>query len=105
MDSNTAASFPLQQWYNERWLALVGVQMVYPTATLPPSKEEEFFELINARSEDVTILPKAIYHVLDNVFDKRATHGTVQLKIAYPIVICTLNKTAKNIKKVFLVIV
>jgi CRISPR/Cas system-associated endonuclease/helicase Cas3 len=53
---------------NERWLALVGVQMVYPTATLPPSKEEEFFELINARSEDVTILPKAIYHVLDNLF-------------------------------------
>ncbi|KAH7199180.1 P-loop containing nucleoside triphosphate hydrolase protein, partial [Fusarium oxysporum] len=37
-------------------LALVGVQMVYLTATLPPSKEEEFFELINARSEDVTMI-------------------------------------------------
>ncbi|WKT54486.1 Helicase superfamily 1/2, ATP-binding domain [Fusarium oxysporum f. sp. vasinfectum] len=37
-------------------LGLVGVQMVYLTATLPPSKEEEFFELINARSEDVTMI-------------------------------------------------
>ncbi|WKT53675.1 hypothetical protein QSH57_004259 [Fusarium oxysporum f. sp. vasinfectum] len=37
-------------------LALVGVQMVYLTATLPPSKEGEFFELINARSEDVTMI-------------------------------------------------
>ncbi|KLP03469.1 Uncharacterized protein Y057_10530 [Fusarium fujikuroi] len=37
-------------------LALVGVQMVYLTATLPPSKEGEFFELINARPEDVTMI-------------------------------------------------
>jgi superfamily II DNA helicase RecQ len=37
-------------------LALVGVQMVYLTATLPPSKEAELFELINARSEDVTMI-------------------------------------------------
>jgi superfamily II DNA helicase RecQ len=37
-------------------LALVGVQMVYLTATLPPSKEAEFFELINARPEDVTMI-------------------------------------------------
>ncbi|KAI3572600.1 P-loop containing nucleoside triphosphate hydrolase protein [Fusarium oxysporum f. sp. albedinis] len=39
-------------------LALVGVQMVYLTATLPPSKEGEFFELINTRPEDVTIAVK-----------------------------------------------
>ncbi|KAM6513757.1 hypothetical protein FALCPG4_014975 [Fusarium falciforme] len=37
-------------------LALVGVQMVYLTATLPPSKEKEFFELINTRPEDVTMI-------------------------------------------------
>jgi hypothetical protein len=37
-------------------LALVGVQMVYLTATLPPSKEGEFFELINTRPEDVTMI-------------------------------------------------
>lgn len=30
--------------------------MVYLTAILPPSKEEEFFELINTRPEDVTMI-------------------------------------------------
>ncbi len=30
--------------------------MVYLTATLPPSKEGEFFKLINTRPEDVTII-------------------------------------------------
>jgi superfamily II DNA helicase RecQ len=37
-------------------LALVRVQMVYLTAILPLSKEAEFFKLINARSEDMTII-------------------------------------------------
>ncbi|EWY79399.1 hypothetical protein FOYG_17444 [Fusarium oxysporum NRRL 32931] len=37
-------------------LALIGVQMVYLTATLPPSDELAFFSLINARHEDVVIV-------------------------------------------------
>ena len=37
-------------------LALVRVQIVYLTATLPPSKEAEFFKLINTQPEDVTII-------------------------------------------------
>lgn len=37
-------------------LGLVGVQMVYLTATLPPSREETFFDLINARRVDVSLI-------------------------------------------------
>ncbi|KAF4449200.1 hypothetical protein F53441_7482 [Fusarium austroafricanum] len=37
-------------------LALIGVQMVYLTATLPPSDELAFFSLINTRHEDVIMV-------------------------------------------------
>ncbi|KAF5227551.1 hypothetical protein FANTH_14744 [Fusarium anthophilum] len=37
-------------------LALVGVQMIYLTATLPPADEPAFFSLINARHEDVVMI-------------------------------------------------
>ncbi|KAM0321501.1 hypothetical protein ACHAQA_010069 [Verticillium albo-atrum] len=37
-------------------LGLVGAQMVYLTATLPPSREVAFFDLINARKADVYVL-------------------------------------------------
>lgn len=37
-------------------LSLIGVQMVYLTATLPPSQEAEFFQHIQARAEDVHLL-------------------------------------------------
>jgi superfamily II DNA helicase RecQ len=37
-------------------LALVGVQMVYLTATLPPAEEQAFFELVNVRQEDVVMI-------------------------------------------------
>jgi superfamily II DNA helicase RecQ len=37
-------------------LALVGVQMVYLTATLPPADESDFFSLINTHSEDVVMI-------------------------------------------------
>jgi hypothetical protein len=37
-------------------LALVGVQMIYLTATLPPADEPAFFSLINALHEDVVMI-------------------------------------------------
>nr|CEG03442.1 unnamed protein product [Fusarium acuminatum CS5907] len=37
-------------------LALVGLQMVYLTATLPPADEASFFSLVNARREDVVMI-------------------------------------------------
>ncbi|KAI3565758.1 P-loop containing nucleoside triphosphate hydrolase protein, partial [Fusarium oxysporum f. sp. albedinis] len=37
-------------------IALVGVQMIYLTATLPPADEPAFFSLINARHEDVVMI-------------------------------------------------
>jgi hypothetical protein len=37
-------------------LTLVGVQMVYLTATLPPSREEELFSLIYARPREVLMI-------------------------------------------------
>jgi RecQ family ATP-dependent DNA helicase len=37
-------------------LALVGVQMVYLTATLPPRREAELFTLTNTRPEDVEMI-------------------------------------------------
>jgi RecQ family ATP-dependent DNA helicase len=37
-------------------LTLVGVQMVYLTATLPPRREAELFELTNSRPEDVEMI-------------------------------------------------
>ncbi|KAL9563860.1 hypothetical protein ACKAV7_011895 [Fusarium commune] len=37
-------------------LVLVGVQMVYLTAILPPANEPVFFGMINARSEDVVMI-------------------------------------------------
>ncbi|KAG7001869.1 ATP-dependent DNA helicase hus2/rqh1 [Fusarium oxysporum f. sp. conglutinans] len=37
-------------------LALVGLQMVYLTATLPPADEAAFFTMVNARREDVVMI-------------------------------------------------
>ncbi|RMI97529.1 hypothetical protein CDV36_016209 [Fusarium kuroshium] len=37
-------------------LALFGLQMVYLTATLPPSLEHDFFRTVNAREEDVVMI-------------------------------------------------
>jgi superfamily II DNA helicase RecQ len=37
-------------------LALVGLQMVYLTATLPPADEATFFSMVNARREDVVMI-------------------------------------------------
>ncbi|KAJ3453241.1 hypothetical protein MRS44_018896 [Fusarium solani] len=37
-------------------LALVGLQMVYLTATLPPTLEYDFFSIVNARAEDVVMI-------------------------------------------------
>ncbi|KAF5021937.1 hypothetical protein F66182_6017 [Fusarium sp. NRRL 66182] len=37
-------------------LALVGLQMVYLTATLPPADEAAFFSMVNAQREDVVII-------------------------------------------------
>jgi len=37
-------------------LALVGLQMVYLTATLPPADEAAFFSMVNARREDVVMI-------------------------------------------------
>ncbi|GKU10137.1 unnamed protein product, partial [Fusarium langsethiae] len=37
-------------------LALVGLQMVYLTATLPPADEAAFFSMVNARPEDVVMI-------------------------------------------------
>ncbi|KAH7144098.1 P-loop containing nucleoside triphosphate hydrolase protein [Dactylonectria estremocensis] len=41
-------------------LALIGVQMVYLTATLPPTREDALFSLINTRREDVVMIQMRI---------------------------------------------
>jgi superfamily II DNA helicase RecQ len=37
-------------------LALIGVQMVYLTATFPPADESDFFNLVNTRRDDVVMI-------------------------------------------------
>jgi superfamily II DNA helicase RecQ len=41
-------------------LALIGIQMVYLTATLPPADKSDFFNLVNTRRDDVVIIQAKI---------------------------------------------
>jgi superfamily II DNA helicase RecQ len=43
-------------------LALIGVQMVYLTAILPPAEERAFFRLVNVRQEDVVMIRARTTH-------------------------------------------
>ncbi|KAH6972617.1 hypothetical protein EDB80DRAFT_596235, partial [Ilyonectria destructans] len=64
-------------------LALIGVQMVYLNATLPPTREDTLFGLMNTRREDVRMLTTHtnIAYSLRSIFAASAEEATTAMTL------------------------
>ena len=79
-------------------LALIGIQMVYLTATLPVTKEQELYELIHTRPEDVVMIraPTTRKNIAYSVIRVHADNGEEAAEAMTATVIATVTSKLRE---------